>query len=482
MPFAAAHSGPLPRHTNRLPDWSALVGLMLICLMVFQGIDSWLDISTLGIPSQCIMVAIVPYLLLRGGKVGRLFVMLSVLSAIMALIRLENAPAALQEALGRAAFFQAFLTAVFTLQEAASRSSAINRVGLFLISQPLRKQTILTLLGTNLMALMMNMGSLVMIGTLARDRMAGEEAGGAGATERGWMTAVAALRGFSPTVTWSPLALPPVFLSSLYPEVSLSETIAVGLMISVAILAVSCLFTFVQATAILRRGHAPVVEALPLPGRSVTKITLLLGAIFAAIFLAAQGLEMSTSAAVIVIIPVASCLWLILGQGHTLGTLIEGPLRNMVFQRLPSQAAETSVIVSAAFLGPILIALFPMQEAAQAVIGAHLTGAWLMSLVFVAIIVLAMIGLNPVLTSTLAIAVVGDPGNFGITPLMVIAVVLAAWALAAQFSPYTGTATIVSRMFGIPPEGLVFVRNGPFMVLSLSLSLCAIFTIMSRFT
>ncbi len=474
MPTVATNPSPISRRMNGLPGWSELIGLMLIGLMIFQGIDRWLHVSTLGFPSLCIMVALVPYLLLRGGKVGRLFVMLSVLSAGLALIRLENAPEVLTEALTRAAFFQAFLTAVFTLQEAASRSSTINRVGLFLISQPLRKQSILTLLGTNLMALMMNMGSLVMIGTLARDRMVNDDTGDSGATERGWMTAVAALRGFSPTATWSPLALPPVFLSSLYPEVSLAETMMVGVVISVAILAVSCLFTFWQAAAIARKNHAPDAEAVPLPGRSIARLTLLLSAIFAAIYLSAHRLEMSTSAAVLVIIPVTSCLWLTVGQGHTFGSLVEGPLQNMVFHRLPIQAAETSVIVSAAFLGPVLIALFPMEEAAQVVIGAHLSGAWLLSLIFLGIIALAMIGLNPVLTSTLAIAVLGDPGNFGLTPLMIITVILPAWALAAQFSPYTGTATIVSRMFNVSPERLVFVRNGPFMVLSLTLALLAI--------
>lgn len=477
MPQAVALTDPSPRSSTRLPDWSAMIGILLICLVVFQGIDNWLDVTTLGLPSALIMIAIVPYLLVRGGKVGRLFVMLSLLTAAVALVRLEDAPALLKEALIRAAFFQAFLTAVFTLQEAASRSESINRVGLFLISQPLRKQSVLTLIGTNVMALMMNMGSLVMIGTLARDRMASDDDGATGATERGWMTAVAAIRGFSPSVTWSPLALPPVLLSSLYAGVSLTETMMIGLAISLVIFVVSCLFTFGQATAILRKGTTPFVEALALPVSSVAKLIALLITIFTAIYFSAHQLDMSTSAAVIVIIPVTSCLWLIFGLGHSIGTLIEGPLKNMVFQRLPSQAAETSVIVSAAFLGPVLVKLFPMQEAAQVVVSAHLTGAWLLSLIFLATIALAMIGLNPVLTSTLVVAIIGDPATFGVTPINVVAVLLTAWALAAQFSPYTGTAAIVSRMFNVSPVRLIFVQNGPFMVLSLGIALTGIYLI-----
>ena len=118
-----------------------------------------------------------------------------------------------------------------------------------------------------------------------------------------------------------------------------------------------------------------------------------------------------------------------------------------------------------------------MQEAAQVVVSAHLTGAWLLSLIFLATIALAMIGLNPVLTSTLVVAIIGDPATFGVTPINVVAVLLTAWALAAQFSPYTGTAAIVSRMFNVSPVRLIFVQNGPFMVLSLGIALTGIYLI-----
>ena len=472
---ATAHASPFFRRLPKLPNWPALVGILLICLILFQAIQSWCRVEWMQIPSLIIMVAMVPYLILHGSKVGKVFVVLSIIIALVAFFRLSNAPEVLAAALLRAAFFQAFLTAVFTLQEAANRSTDINRVGLYLISQPLRKQSILTLLGTNLMALMMNMGSLVIIGALARDRMKNDETRGTGTTERGWMTAVAAIRGFSPSATWSPLALPPVFLSSLYLDLSLGHTMQVGFAISVIILTVSCLFTYLEASLILRRGGVPYVDAVPFPGHSILKILLLLTGIFTSIYFIAHGLDISTSAAAFVIIPVTSCLWILLGRGYNISELINGPMKNMVFLQLPTQAAGTSVIVSAAFLGPVLVELLPMDQIAQAVLNMHLSAFTLMALVFITIMGLAMIGLSPVLTTTLAIAVIGDPSNFGLSPITIVAILLTAWALAAQFSPYTGTATIASRMFEVSVERLVLVRNGPFMVLTLILVLFGIF-------
>jgi len=102
------------------------VGILLLALMMLEGARAWLHLDRAFLPSLCPMVAIVPYLMLQAGKVGRLFFMLSILAAGIATMRLDNSAEVLGEALSRAAFFQAFLIAVFTLQEAAYRSATIN--------------------------------------------------------------------------------------------------------------------------------------------------------------------------------------------------------------------------------------------------------------------------------------------------------------------------------------------------------------------
>lgn len=451
------------------------MGVLLLALMMLEGARACLHLDRAFLPSLCLMVAIVPYLMVQAGKVGRLFIMLSILMAGIAAMRLENSAEVLGEALSRAAFFQAFLTAVFTLQEAAYRSATINQIGLYLISQPLRKQSILTLLGTNAMALMMNMGSLVMIGALARDRAAGNQPSGSGASQRSEMTAVAAIRGFSPSAMWSPLALPPVFLSSLMSGVTPGEAMRVGFVLSMAVLIFSCLFTYLQGSIVLHRHAVPTVDARRLPLASMMRLALLLCGIFLAIYLATEELALSSSAAVMIIIPLTSCLWMVVGQGHSLTSLVTGPLRSMATIRLPRQAAETSVIVSAAFLGPVIVELFSIRVVAQAVQDANFSAFTLLSLAYLAVLALAMVGINPVLTTTLAVAVIADPAAHGVSPLALIAILSAAWAMAAQFSPYTGTATIIGRLFDIPAERLVLVRNGPFMAVTILLSLAGIY-------
>ncbi|WP_372530015.1 hypothetical protein [Oricola sp.] len=458
---------------------TGLVGHLLLWLMLLQGASAWLHLAYLQSATALIMILIVPYLALRGGKVGRVFIALSVLFSVLALIRLDTPVATLSTAMTRAAFFQAFLTAVFMLQDAAMRSYSMNQIGLFLISQPILKQSILTLLGTNLMALMMNLGSLVMIGTLARNRESGSPLSSLENSPSVWITAVSALRGFAASVTWSPLALPPVFLTSLYPTVGLGTTMLVGAAFSVVILIISLLFTLGQAALSYRQDGFPDVQPRKLPRRPIANLASLLVIIFIAIFVAAGTLDISTSSAVTVIIPVTAMLWMIKAHKGSLRTLLRDRFPSIMHDQVPRQAAQTSVIVSAAFLSPVLVALFPVDLVSNALAAAQISAPVLLSSIFLAVILLGMVGINPVLSTSLAAAIFPDPVRYGATPLSMIVILAIGWALAAEFSPYTGTTTIISRMLGISAERLVFEKNGLFLFMSLAITVGSIFLVVS---
>jgi len=457
------------RTRNPLSVYRSGIGLLLVALVVTEGVGAWLHAEFITAGGALLMLAILPWLLVQGSKMGRLFVAASVLGAI-AVVLTQDAPLPiLASALQRAAFFQAFLIAVFTLQEAAGRSESMAKVGRFLVTQPIRKQALLTLCGTNLMALMMNMGSLVFIGILARDTDADDTTGPK--SERAWITALAAIRGFSPSACWSPLALPPVYLSSLVAAVSLKTTMLVGAVLSAAILLFSVLFTALE----VRKTTLDQPDPAPFPKRSILRISLLLAGLFSLIFFISGQMAVSTSAAVMIIIPAASILWLIALQGYRLRGLVSGPLKGMVLSRLPDQAAATSVITSAAFLGPIIVSLLPVPAITTLLAASSASPSVILSGVLVTIIALSMVGLNPVLTCAIAAGIISQPLNLGIEPIALVAVLLVGWALSAQFSPYTGTATIVSSIFGVSPVTLIFTRNRAFMLSCMALCVATIF-------
>lgn len=460
------------RARNLLQVYRSGIGLLLVALVVIEGVGAWMHEASITGGGALLMLALLPWLLVQGSKVGRIFVAGSVFGAI-AVVLTQDAPLPiLASALQRAAFFQAFLTAVFTLQEAAGRSESMAKVGRFLVSQPIRKQALLTLCGTNLMALMMNMGSLVFIGILARDRDADDAS--VPKSERAWFTALASIRGFSPSACWSPLALPPVYLSSLVAAVSLKMTMMVGAVLSAAILLFSCIFTLWEVRKSRTAGMIQPIPA-PFPKRSMLQISLLLVGLFSLIFFMSGRMDVSTSVAVIVIIPTASVLWLIALQGYRFRGLASGPLRSMVLVRLPDQAAATNVITSAAFLGPIIVSLLPVSSIASLLTASAASPSVILSGVFVAIIALSMVGLNPVLTCAIVAGIISQPLEFGIEPISLVAVLLVGWALSAQFSPYTGTAMIVSSIFGVSPVSLIFTRNRAFMLWVIVLCVTTIF-------
>ena len=461
-----APNSPISATSTGATNWALLykgfVGLTLVILVLTEILGSLSDRYDLNGIGSFLLVAIVPWLLIKGNRVGRTFVAASILAAIWVIATEDYAWQILSKSLERAAFFQAFLIAVFSLQEAANRSESMKKVGNFMVTQPIRKQSLLTLFGTNAMALMMNMGSLVMIGILVRDREA-DQSVGKPISERGWTTALAAIRGFSPSALWSPLSLPPVYLASLFPSVSLKQTMAVGIAMSIGILLFSGLFTILEAKKSKISQHENITPA-PFPRRSFIRLSILIIVVFSHIFFLSEWMSVSTSFAVMVVIPVTSIFWLIALQGFRFRGLVSGPLRNMVIARLPLQAAETSIIISAAFLGPILVTLLPVNELNDAVSVLTLHPALILCVIFLATIALAMIGLNPIITGTIIAGIISQPLDVGIEPISLVAVLLICWALSAQFSPYSGTAMLVGSIFGVSPVILVFRRNRAFII------------------
>ncbi|MBV1904378.1 MAG: hypothetical protein KUG58_12165 [Marinosulfonomonas sp.] len=440
-----------------------MVGALLITLMTFQGLSGWFGLEWVQMPSVGILLAVIIYTLIKGNKTARVFILIAAFCGILAVALLDSPMPTIWDGLKRALFFQAFLTALFTLQEAALRSKMLHNIGHFLINQPVRRRSFLLVIGTNVMALMMNIGALVMIGSIAKASEATGQTNVKSDSLEKKQLPLAALRGFPPSSVWSPLALPPVFLATFYPDVELSTVMLYGVCVSLLLLLLSFLVISVEVWIAARSQQ--ISEPLHMaptrfPTQSVSTLAGTLVMIFGSIVFFSSLLDISVAISVILIIPATSVIWLLLMCRFNIKKFVQDPVRNMVCFRLPQTVSETSVIVSAAFMGPILLQILPVEILADYIITNSIAPALFAAVVFFGMIGMAMVGVNSVLSTTIALAVAGDPLAFGLEPIALILVILTAWALASQLTPFSTTAIMVSKMFDVAPAKLVFQWNG----------------------
>ena len=445
---------------------ATFLGIMLLAVMFMQGLVGWFFFTSLQMVSAFVMLCIVPIVMLNGSNVARLFILLGLICSFVTYMIVDSPESVIWAGVKRAMFFQAFMTAIFTLQEATLQSSTLRNIGNYLLNQPLKRRSAMILLGTNFLAIMMNIGSLVLIGSIANNKSVKTAN-----KQREKQIALATTRGFSPTSLWSPLALPPVFLSSFYPDISTSMLMLYGFGISILLLILSYIVMLFELNILKSKqpelfhsNHKPLF-----PTQSLGSLLAIVIAIFGTIQLVVHLLEIKVSTAVILVIPAISILWLLFQCRWNLHDFLIKPAKNIISIRLPQQAAETSILVSAAFMSPMILALMPYDFMALYINTDTISPSLFLTILFVGIIGFGAIGFSPIITITIAIAITGDPQNFGIDPLYFGLVLLTAWSLCAQLSPFTASTLVVARMFNTTPNNLVFKWNGMFFAISISI-------------
>lgn len=449
---------------------SYVFGFSVFSLMICQGAYGLVGWEWLNVPSILAFLVSSLFIFIFGSNIAKTFIYICLSMTIATLLLFENPIHVLWESTRRAMFFQAFLTAVFTLQEPAMASSAIKKIGLYLIQKRSLTRSISILLGTNIMSLMMNIGSVVMVGSIAKSSGNNPEK----YVERECydkQDSLASIRGFAPSSSWSPLALPPVFLSTFYPHVPLSSIIFLGFLVSLFILILSLCVTCFEAW--LHKPHFGDSNdffsegASPIPVQSFLSLFLILSFIFLSIKSLSILFEISPSTSVMLVIPTLSFLWMLKHNGFKISENFLTQTQEVIVEKIPQQAISTTVIVSAAFIGPILVMLFPFGELGSYFVRYMTSPQMFLACVFLFVIISGMVGFNPVLSVTILISLAGDLSLFGVTQLEFIVTTLGAWSIAAQTSPFTATTIIAGRLFNLSPNEIVFKWNMLHFILSL---------------
>ena len=365
--------------------------------------------------------------------------------------------ATVQKGLATSAFIAAFYIALSTLRSAAETSRAIREGGLFLALQPPGWRYLALTVGGQLFALILNYGSIALLGSLATSSAAAETDPEI-RRHRTRRMLLAIQRAFVSTLSWSPLAFSIAITTSLVPGTEWSGVVLPGLVTSTILAGTGWALDAIFKPR-LNRPPAAAQDA------GSWKSLLPLFLLFALLATLIGSLRPFTHVRIIdlilTVVPFVSIGWLAVQSLVDDGAPRLGErLKNYVIRELPGFRGELTLLMMAGYIGTVGAPLVS-QMLAGAGLDFTLIPVWLLLASFVWLIPLAgQMGMNPILAITLALPVLPPPEVLGVSPTALVVAVVAGWALTGATSPFTATTLLIGSFARISAWRVGWAWNG----------------------
>ncbi|MBA4490052.1 hypothetical protein [Paracoccus sp. S1E-3] len=362
--------------------------------------------------------------------------------------------AILLRAADRMLFLAALIAMLGTLRAAAAIAPEVARAGAFLTRQPPSRRYLALCFGGHLFGVLINFGGLALLLDLSRRAMDANDAEllPADAREaRLRRMTLAVMRGFGLISLWSPFGFATSAVLIALPGISYAQFGPLGFAMSFLFVAIGWAFDRREGRRFRGLGLAP---ASPPPGSWIGAV-LLLGhvlALGAAVFLLHGTTGLSFQQALILAVPGYAALWAAASGRRSHGGAAAG-LRQAaggVWRRLSDMAPEVGVFAAAGFLPVVLLALIP-ADALRAAIGVFGLGAVTMALgLALSIVLLAFLGVNPIVTASVLGAVAAQLAVPGLSDTAIALAITGGWTAVIGLSPFITTIIITATIVGRP--------------------------------
>lgn len=388
------------------------------------------------------------------------------LSALLGLLLWSHHPEpwlTARRAMDQAVFLMAFVLLVSLIQEAASTSASVEKVGRYLARQPGGRRFLAIFGGTMVMAVIFNMSTITLLAPLIR--RATEAAQSDPLTpvrERRQLNAH--LRGFAWSVVWSPTAIAPVALMGLIAGIDRLAWTVLGLVLSCVMMVVGWAEDrwSAQGRNAAALGRPPVRPAA-LPGAALARFLAVCAVLAALTGTVMTATGKGVPASLMVSAPILLILWL-LAQGAAMSRR----LREIATEGLPASASMGVTLAGSGFIGIAAAALLPAEQIA-AWIGLDDLPVWIFMLgCTLTVTALSQFGLSPIMMAVFLGAVLGSLPTLPASPTYTALAVAAGWAVSTTISPFASGVIILSRVTGHPGTLLTYRWNAVFTGLSIA--------------
>lgn len=436
-----------------------LVGLLLSAIMVLVVCREW-GIAAWVQPAKPVLVLVLVAILLFQVRLSRkAFIAVAVLIGAALAATHPDWRAIVTRGLETAAFIGAFFTALSSLRTVAQTSPAIQRAGTFLAGQPPGRRYAALTVGGQAFALLLNYGSLQLLGSLVTANARGEpnpEIRG----HRIRRMLLAIQRAFVSTLPWSPLSFAVAITISVIPEASWSKALLPGLVTSVLLAGIGwSLDTLFKP----RLTVTPVRSAPVGTWATMLPLAVLLAVLLVGVVTLSTLTQVRVVGIVAVLVPCIAVGWMLIQHWGA------SPLRSTrdritayVLQELPGYRGELTLLMMAGFIGTAGAQLFaPIVQGAG--FDVSILPTWVVLVALVWIIPLAgQIGMNPILAVTLIAPLIPAAADLGVQPTALVVAITSGWALSGASSPFTATTLLIGSFGGISASRVGLVWNGAY--------------------
>ena len=435
------------------------VGLLLCAITALVICREW-GVAEWTQPAKPFLVLVVVAILFFQVRWSRkAFVAVAILISISLVATNTDWRGIITRGLETAAFIGAFFTALSTLRTVAQTSPAIQRAGTFLAGQPPGRRYAALTVGGQAFALLLNYGSLQLLGSLATAN-ANSEPNLEIRRHRIRRMLLAIQRAFVSALPWSPLSFAVAITVSVIPDTSWSKALVPGLVTSFLLAGIGwSLDTIFKPRLTVK----PVRSAPVGTWATMLPLAVLLAVLLVGVVTLGALTQVRVVGIVAVLVPCIAVVWMLLQHWN------ENPvsttcarIKTYVLQELPSYRGEMTLLMMAGFIGTAGSQLFaPMMQAAG--FDPSYLPSWIILVSLVWIIPLAgQIGMNPILAVTLIAPLIPTATDLGVQPIAIVVAITSGWALSGASSPFTATTLLIGSFGGISATRVGLVWNGAY--------------------
>ena len=380
----------------------------------------------------------------------RAFVVIGILLSTFAAWSRDDGLEMVAQALSAGGFVIGFFIALTTLRTAAASSPAIRRCGEYLATRTPGLRYLALAVGGHLFSLVLNYGSISLLGTLVEQAETGPDGKLRNAVRMRRML-LAIQRGFVTTLCWSPLAFSMAVGTSVIAGSTWEGTVGYGLLSALLLSLIGW-----GVDAVFKPPRPASAPPPPTPVGTIGAVAPLL-LLLLCIVVAVGAMRMLSGlripVAVMTVVPLVSVIWIALQAPRTGAT----PGREIAVARevgkrcidylgneLDKYKSEMVLLYIAGYIGKLGGIL-----AAPVVMGQHLNfsavpGWAILSAIVCGLPLLGQIGLHPILAVSLFGPLLPDPSVVGLTPDLLLMAVCIGWTFSGATSPFTATVLLVA--------------------------------------
>jgi hypothetical protein len=374
-----------------------------------------------------------------------------------------------EAAFAQASFLMAFLLLLALLHETAMTSPTISECGHYLTKQPPKQRYLAIFSGTNLMAVLFNLGIVSLLTPLIKKGVRDEatEPAIAALRERRQLTAL--LRGFSWGVVWSPTAMAPLAVMELIDGISRELWTAYGLICTAAILCVGWLEDIWRFRKI-QRSPAAKRNQPAFPKAAILRFLLVLFSLFTITIAVSVWADDTIVFGLLVACPVIMLGWLTAqnwGKGRARFSAAAQQAIHICHRELPHNGRIIFALSASGYIGRLSAEMVPIDFVATLIARYAMPDYLFLTMMAFIMVPVSYLGVSPIMMAVFFGSILGALPVLPVDPTLAALAISSGWALSMTTSPFATVVLMVSNLSGARPLRLSIGWNTSFSALAL---------------